>query len=142
MKMNRPTMDYISSLVAGKAKQKLAALEAKRDAVTEKENAARESAKAEVDKVLADASKKVEAIYRKNGITPMNWGNEVTAVKLVVSNDIRELRSKYAEEIRSANKEIEEFNSVVANKQTEVIARLSLGGTAADLDEIIGAIEF
>jgi hypothetical protein len=72
----------------------------------------------------------------------MNWGNEVKAVKLVVSNDVRELRSRCAEEIRSANKEIEEFNGVVAEKQTEVIARLSLGGTAADLDEIIGAIEF
>jgi hypothetical protein len=140
--MNKQTIEYINSLVEEKSKKKLSELEARRDAISKKEDAVIKAAKSNVDKVLTDATKKVEAIYRKNGITPMNWSNEVTAVEIVVSNDIRKLRSKYAEEICSANKEIKEFNGVVAKKQTEVIAKLSLGGTAEDLDKIIGEIEF
>lgn len=142
MKMNKQTIEYINSLVEGKANKKLATLKATRNTVVEKNDAVLNAAKADVDKALADAAKKVEAIYRKHGITPIGWGDDTVAVKVVVGGDVRNLRSKYAEAIRSAESEIVEFNSIIAKKQTEVIAKLSLGGTAADLDEIIGAIEF
>ena len=142
MKMNKQTIEYINSLVEEKSKKKLAELGEKRGAISKKEDAIISAAKSDVDKVLADAEKKIGAIYRKHGITPMDWGYNTVAVKVYISNDVRELHSKYTDEIRSVNKEIEEFNNIVVKKQTEVIAKLSLGGTAEDLDEIISAIEF
>lgn len=142
MKMNKQTIEYINSLVEEKSKKKLAELEAKRDAITKKEEAVLNAAKFEVDKALVEATKKVEAIYRKHGVTPTGWSGDPVAAKVVVHGDVRDLSSKYTEEIRCSNKEIEEFNGIVYKKQTEVIAKLSLGGTAEDLDKIIGAIEF
>lgn len=142
MKMNKQTIEYINSLIEEKSKKKLAELEAKRDAADKKKDAVDNAAKSDVNKLLADTAKKVEAIYRKHGVTPIGWDCEAVAVKVIVYGDVRDLRSKYSDEVRSTNNEITEFNSIVAKKQTEVIAKLSLGGTAEDLDEIIGAIEF
>lgn len=142
MKMNKQTIEYINSLVEEKSKKKLAELEAKRDAITKKDEAVINAAKSDVGKVLADATKKVEAIYRKHGITPMNWCDEVTKVGVNVCDQVRSLRSKFADELASANEAINSFGNIVYKKQTEVIAKLSLGGTAEDLDKIIGEIEF
>lgn len=142
MKMNNQTIAYINSLVEDKAKNKLAELKAKRDAITKKDEAVLNAAKSEVNKVLAEAAKKVEAIYRKHGITPTNWCGNVTKVGVNVCDEVRGLRSEFADELASANNAINSFGGVVHKKQTEVIAKLSLGGTAEDLDKIIGAIEF
>lgn len=142
MKMNKQTIEYINSLVEDKAKKKLAELEAKRDAITKKEEAVISAAKSDVDKVLADAAKKVEAIYRKYGIAPMDWCDKITKVGVKVCDEVRKLRSEFADELESANDAINSFGCVVYKKQTEVVAKLSLGGTAEDLDKIIGEIEF
>lgn len=142
MRMNKQTIEYINSLVDDKAKKKLAELEAKRDAIKKKEEDVICAAKSEVDKVLADAAKKVEAIYRKHSITPTNWCDKVTRVGVKVCDDVRGLRSEFADELESANRAITSFGSIVYKKQTEVIAKLSLGGTAEGLDKIIRAIEF
>ena len=142
MRMNKQTIEYINSLVEEKSKKKLAGLEAKRDAITKKEEAIISAAKSEVDKVLADAAKKVEAIYRKHSITPTNWCGKVTRVGVKVCDDVRGLSSEFADELESANRAITSFGGIVYKKQTEVIAKLSLGGTAEDLDKIIDAIEF
>ena len=141
MKINKQTIAYINSLVEDKAKQKLAALEAKRDAIDKKRDALHATLHAEIQKVLDDAAKKVSAICRKRGITPWDWSNNETNIKLKV-DDIRSYHSKLDEDYRKANTEIEKFKDVIDQKETEVIARLSLGGTAADLDEIISAIKF
>ena len=142
MKMNKQTIEYINSLVEEKSKKKLAELEAKRDAISKKEDAVIKAAKSDVDKVLADATKKVEAIYRKHGITPTKWCGKATKVVVNVSDEVCELRSEFADDLESANNAINSFGGIVYKKQTEVIAKLSLGGTAADLNEIISAIEF
>ena len=142
MKMNKQTIEYINSLVEEKSKKKLSELEAKRDAITKKEEAVLSAAKSEVNKALDEAAKKIEAIYRKYGVTPMSWCDKVTKVGVNVCDQVRSLRSEFADELRDANNAINSFGSTVYKKQTEVIAKLSLGGTAADLDEIIGAIEF
>ena len=141
MKMNKQTIAYINSLVEGKAKKKSDAIEAKLNALRIKNEVLENAVKGEVEKILADAAKKVESVYRKHGITPIKWGDVQKNVKLEVEN-VRELRTKFDKEIQEASNERAEFEHVVAKKQTEVVARLSLGGTAADLDEIIGAIEF
>lgn len=141
MKLNKQTITYINSLVEGKAKAKRDAIDAKSKAVGEKREALVKAVNAEVEKILADAAKKVEAVYRKHGITPTKWGDEQKNVKLELEN-VRDFRTKFDKEIQEASNERVEFEHVVAKKQTEVVARLSLGGTAADLDEIIGAIEF
>lgn len=142
MKMNKQTIEYINSLVEEKSKKKLAELEAKRDAITKKDEAVINAAKSEVNKALADATKKVEAIYRKHGITPTNWCGNATKVGVNVCDEVRGLRSEFADELADANSAINSFSFIVYKKQTEVIAKLSLGGTAEDLDKIIGAIEF
>jgi hypothetical protein len=142
MKMNKQTIEYINSLVEEKSKKKLSELEARRDAISKKEDAVIKAAKSNVDKVLTDAAKKVEAIYRKHGITPTNWCGKATKVGVNVSDEVRGLRSEFADELASANEAINSFGNIVYKKQTEVIAKLSLGGTAEDLDKIIGAIEF
>lgn len=142
MKMNKQTIEYINSLVEDKAKKKLAELEAKRDAISKKEDAVIKAAKSDVDKVLSDATKKVEAIYRKHSITPTDWCGKAIKVGVDIRDEVRGLRSEFADELASANNAINSFGGVVYKKQTEVIAKLSLGGTAEDLDKIIGAIEF
>lgn len=142
MKMNKQTIEYINSLVEEKSKKKLAELEAKRDAITKKENAVVSAAKSEIDKVLAEAAKKIEAIYRKHNITPTDWCHNAVKVGVNVCDQVRSLRSKFADELADANNAINSFGNTVYKKQTEVIAKLSLGGTAEDLDKIIGAIEF
>jgi hypothetical protein len=142
MKMNKQTIEYINSLVEEKSKKKLSELKARRDAISKKEDAVIKAAKSNVDKVLTDATKKVEAIYRKHGITPTNWCGKATKVGVNVSDEVRGLRSEFADELASANEAINSFGNIVYKKQTEVIAKLSLGGTAEDLDKIIGAIEF
>jgi N12 class adenine-specific DNA methylase len=142
MKMNKQTIEYINSLVEEKSKKKLSELKARRDAISKKEDAVINAARSNVDKVLTDAAKKVEAIYRKHGITPTNWCGKATKVGVNVSDEVRVLRSEFAEELASANEAINSFGNIVYKKQTEVIAKLSLGGTAEDLDKIIGAIEF
>ena len=141
MKMNKQTIAYINSLVEDKAKQKLAALEAKRDAIDKKRDSLRAAFHAEIKKILDEAAKKVSAICRKHSVAPMDWANNETEVKLQIE-DVRSYRTKLDEEYLEANTEIVKFKAVVNQKETEVIARLSLGGTAADLDEIIGAIKF
>lgn len=142
MKMNKQTIEYVNSLVAEKSKKKLTELETKRDAITKKENAVVSAAKSEIDKVLDEAAKKVEAIYRKHGLIPMSWCDKVTKVEVKVCDQVCSLRSKFADELADANNAISSFGNTLYKKQTEVIARLSLGGTAEDLDKIISAIEF
>ena len=142
MKMNKQTIEYINSLVEEKSKKKLSELEARRDAITKKEEAVISAAKSEVNKVLSDAAKKIEAIYRKHGITPMNWCDKITKIGVNVCDEVRGLRSEFSDDLENANSEISSFGDIVYKKQTEVIAKLSLGGTAEDLDKIIGAIEF
>lgn len=141
MRINKQTAEYIGSLVDKKAAKKLAEFVAKRDAIDKKRDALRTALNAEIDKVLAEAAKKVSAICRKNGVSPRDWSDEETEVELHVV-DIKTYHSKLDEEYLAANTEVKKFKDVVEQKKTEVIARLSLGGTAADLDEIIGAIEF
>lgn len=142
MKMNKQTIEYINSLVEEKSKKKLAELQARRDAITKKEEAVLSSARSEVNKVLAEAAKKIEAIYRKHNITPTDWCHNVVKVEVNVSDRVRMLRSEFVDELADANNAISSFGNTVYKKQTEVIAKLSLGGTAEDLDKIIGAIEF
>lgn len=141
MKMNKQTIAYIGTLVENKAKQRLAFLEAKRDTVDKNRSALRSTLDAEIEKVLDEMAKKVSAICRKRGFVTINWAGNESNVKLHVEG-VREYRSKLDEEFRAANTEVERFRYVIEQKKDEVIARLSLGGTAADLDEIIGAIEF
>lgn len=141
MKMNRQTVDYIGTLISDKAKKKRDAIQAECDAIRAKRDALREKVDAEVKKTLAEGAKKVSAIYRKHGVTPRAWDDDVEDVKLETSN-VRDIRTKFDEELRKADFEIAKFDRVVKQKQTEVVARLSLGGTAADLDAIIDAIEF
>lgn len=142
MKMNKQTIEYINSLVEDKAKGKLAELRAKRGAIAKKDAAVIDAAKSDVDKVLADATKKVEAIYRKHGITPTNWCGDATKVGVKVRDEVHGLRSEFADELADADSAISSFGDIVAKKQTEVIAKLSLGGTVEDLDKIINSIEF
>lgn len=142
MKMNKQTIEYINSLVEEKSKKKLAELEAKRDAISKKEDAVISAAKSDVNKVLADAAKRIEAVYRKHGITPMSWCGKATKVGVNVCDEVRVLHTELSDDLANANSAINQFGGIVYKKQTEVIAKLSLGGTAEDLDKIIGEIEF
>lgn len=141
MKMNKQTMAYIGTLVENKAKQRLAFLEAKRDAADKNRRALRSTLDAEIEKALDESVKKISAICRKHGFVTINWADREANVKLEV-NGVKEYRSKFDKEFLAANTEVERFKYVIEQKKIEVIAKLSLGGEAADLDEIIGAIEF
>ena len=142
MKMNKQTIEYINSLVEDKAKEKLAELRAKRGAIAKKEEAVIGAAKSDVDKVLADATKKVEAIYRKYGITPTDWCGNAAKVGVKIHDEVRVFRTELSDELADADSAISSFGGIVTKKQTEVIAKLSLGGTVEDLDKIINSIEF
>lgn len=140
MKLNKQAVEYINSLVEAKAKPKLDALKAQHDAAQAKQKRLRDAAKAEVDKALAEAGKKILAIYRKHGVTPHRYGEEVKEIEF--SDNIHFTKTKFDKEVEDASDKVTKFQCAVAQKQTEVVARLSLGGTAEDLDAIIDAIEF
>lgn len=144
MKLNKPTMQYIHSLIANKANEKSEAL---RDeiAAIEKPYIAKRNVYIEAMKsVIENAREKLESLVKKYGYDnpdAWRWRNRSLHVSYYdeVSIDPNDEDKKCLAILRER---IEKVNAAVETKYNEIIAKMTLGGDAADLAKLIDEIEF
>lgn len=141
MKLNKQTIEYIHSLVEGKAKPKKDAA----DAEVKKAEQAYESHKKEfeaaIDAFNADTAKKAAAILKKFGVgTSTDWRGEHYEIEVSVNNIGK--NEKLDKAVDAAKDKRAELDKKVDAAVTEVVAKLTLGGTAADLESLIAELKF
>lgn len=143
MKMNNITMNYIRGLVDDKAKTKRTALSAALEKVQkERENFLGKFNK-EIEKLEADTRKKAEAIGAKYNIPLVkDWSGNDCKIKVDINNFNESGNPYMKKEIETATTKLNEFVEAVAAKSNEIIAKLSLGGTVADLEKLLADIKF
>lgn len=144
MKLNKPTMQYIRTLIENKANERIKELKAELERI-EKPYVCKKNAYIEaVNWVLEEAKRKLEALVKKYGYEAGNklfWKNRrvealyYTEVELNPSEEDKECIDILHERIYSVDKSIE-------LKYNEVIAKITLGGDKNDLVKLIDEIEF
>ena len=144
MKLNKPTMQYIRTLIENKANERIKELRAEVERI-EKPYVCKKNAYIEaVNWVVEEAKRKLEALVKKYGYEAGNklfWKNRrvealyYTEVELNPSEEDKECIDILHERIYSIGKSIE-------LKYNEVIAKITLGGDKNDLVKLIDEIEF
>lgn len=144
MKLNKPTMQYIRTLIENKANERIKELMAEVERI-EKPYVCKKNAYIEaVNWVMEEAKRKLEALVKKYGYEAGNklfWKNRrvealyYTEVELNPSEEDKECIDILHERIYSIGKSIE-------LKYNEVIAKITLGGDKNDLVKLIDEIEF
>ena len=144
MKLNKPTMQYIRTLIENKANERIKELKAELERI-EKPYVCKKNAYIEaVQWVLEEAKRKLEALVKKYGYESgekLFWKNRrvealyYTEVELNPSEADKECIDILHERIYSITKSIEV-------KYNEVIAKITLGGDKNDLVKLIDEIEF
>lgn len=144
MKLNKPTMQYIRTLIENKANERIKELKMEVERI-EKPYVCKKNAYIEaVNWVLEEAKRKLEALVKKYGYEAGNklfWKNRrvealyYTEVELNPNEEDKECIDILHERIHSIGKSIE-------LKYNEVIAKITLGGDKNDLVKLIDEIEF
>lgn len=144
MKLNKPTMQYIRTLIENKACERIKELRAEVERI-EKPYVCKKNAYIEaVNLVMEEAKRKLEALVKKYGYEAgdkLFWKNRsvealyYTKVELNPSGEDKEYIDILHERIRSIGESIE-------LKYNEVIAKITLGGDKNDLVKLIDEIEF
>ena len=144
MKLNKPTMQYIRTLIENKANERIKELKAELERI-EKPYVCKKNAYIEaVNWVLEEAKRKLEALVKKYGYEAGNklfWKNRCvealyyTEVELNPNEEDKECIDILHDRIRSIAKSTEV-------KYNEVIAKITLGGDKNDLVKLIDEIEF
>lgn len=144
MKLNKPTMQYIRTLIENKANERIKELKVELERI-EKPYVCKKNAYIEaVQWVLEEAKRKLEALVKKYGYEAGNklfWKNRrvealyYTEVELNPSEEDKECIDILHKRIYSIGKSID-------SKYNEVIAKITLGGTKNDLVKLIDEIEF
>ena len=148
MRINKTTSDYIKSLVRAKAQPKVDALNASLANANEKDTTLRNEYCAEIQKLQEKANAEAKKIAKKFKIDPfhyINWRGEQSEQNPEADFDEftgKSIITPLKTEIDKIQAQIEELNNKIEQKCTEVIARLSLGGTAEDLDRLIAELKF
>ena len=148
MRINKTTIEYIKGLVKAKAQPKLDALNASLEKAKEKDSALRESYNAEIEKLQKKATAdalRLASKFKIDVLHYMNWNNEKCEREAVA--DFSDFTGSVI--LTSVTAEIEKTKSLIGalkneieKKCTEIVARLSLGGTVADLDRLIAELKF
>lgn len=144
MKLNKPTMQYIRTLIENKANERIKELKAELERI-EKPYVCKKNAYIEaVQWVQEEAKRKLEALVKKYGYEAENklfWKNRrvealyYTEVELNPSEEDKQCIDILKERIYSIAKSID-------SKYNEVIAKITLGGDKNDLVKLIDEIEF
>lgn len=144
MKLNKPTMQYIRTLIENKADERIKELKAELERI-EKPYVCKKNAYIEaVNWVVEEAKRKLEALVKKYGYEAGNklfWKNRrvealyYTEVELNPSEEDKECIDILHERIYRITKSIN-------SKYNEVIAKITLGGDKNDLVKLIDEIEF
>ena len=140
MKLNKPTMQYIRTLIENKANERIKELRAEIERI-EKPYVCKKNAYIEaVDWVLEEAKRKLEALVKKYGYKLLCENRRVealyyTEVELYPDGEDKECIDILHDRIRSIAKSTEV-------KYNEVIAKITLGGDKNDLVKLIDEIEF
>lgn len=144
MKLNKPTMQYIRTLIENKANERIKELKAEIERI-EKPYVCKKNAYIEaVNLVVEEAKRKLEAIVKKYGYeagAKLFWKNRrvealyYTEVELNPSEEDQIYIDILREKLRSICESTE-------MKYNEVIAKITLGGDKDDLAKLIDEIEF
>ena len=145
MKLNKPTMQYIRTLIEDKANERIKELRAEVERI-EKPYICKKNAYIEaVNWVVEEATRKLEALVKKYGYEEAGkeWFLKsrrvealyYTEVELNPSEEDKQCIDILHERIFSVGKSIE-------LKYNEVIAKITLGGDKNDLVKLIDEIEF
>jgi len=141
--MTNITMNYIHGLVADKAKTKRTALKETLEKVQKEREDFLDKFDKEISKLEADTKKKAEAIGAKYNIPPKkDWSGNNYKIRVEINNFDEDKNTYMKKEIDAAEKKLNEFDAVVAAKSNEIIAKLTLGGTVADLEKMIADTKF
>ena len=140
MKLNKPTMQYIRTLIENKANERIKELRAEIERI-EKPYVCKKNAYIEaVNCVLEETKRKLEALVKKYGYE-LFWKNRrvkalyYTEVELNPNGEDKEYIDILHDRICSIAKSTEV-------KYNEVIAKITLGGDKNDLIKLIDEIEF
>ena len=141
MKLNKQTMEYIRSLVEGKAKPKKDAADAEVEKAKQAYEKCEKEFRAALDAFRADSAKKAAAILKKFGFgTSTDWHDRPQEIEVEVSHVGS--NGKLDKAVETAKDKRAELNEKVEAAVTEIVAKLTLGGTAADLERLIAELKF
>lgn len=142
MKMNKEVKNYIASLVEKKAATKRAELTKAQYEAEAKCKATLDKFQKDIDAVTAPVVGKIEALMKKYGIShETDWRGVREPVEIRVDGvggDNKALNDAYSK----ASAKVCAFDEKVRTTVGEVIAKLSLGGTAEDLERIVSELKF
>lgn len=144
MKLNKPTMQYIRTLIENKANERSKEIRAEVERIEKPYVCKRNAYIEEVNLAVEEAKRKLEALVKKYGYdaeAKLFWENRrveamyYTEVELNPSEEDQIHIDILREKLRS----ICESTEV---KYNEVIAKITLGGDKDDLVKLIDEIEF
>lgn len=144
MKLNKPTMQYIHSLIADKANEKVKVLRHEIDTIEKPYICKRNAYLEAVKYAIEEAQEKLEALVKKYGYTDSDtWGWRNRKIEVYSYDDVGIVPNDEDKKCLAILRErIEKVNAAVEAKYNEVIAKMTLGGDAADLAKLIDEIEF
>ena len=141
MKINKTTTTYITSLIEAKAKPKMDAIDKRLEAAQAKASEVLDALAADMAKIKAEAEAKAKAAMKKRGVSfHKGWSGQTYEPEVEFSHDSGE--TKFHAEIEKVEDEKRELKKRIEEKRVEIIAKLTLGGTVADLERLIAELRF
>lgn len=142
MKINKSVEAYVSKLVHDKANEKLEELRKERDALVAKYEDNDKKYDEALEELLADTKVKIEALMAKHKVV-LNDQWRTPSVSVYAYDSAHTKRPESIEQKRLAiEKEMLKIENIANEKTTEIIAKLTLGGTTEDLEKMVAAVNF
>lgn len=144
MKLNKPTMQYIRTLIENKANERRKEIRAEVERIEKPYVCKRNAYIEEVNLAVEEAKRKLEALVKKYGYdagAKFFWGNRRVEAMYYTEVELNpsEEDQIYIDILREKLRSICESTEV---KYNEVIAKITLGGDKDDLVKLIDEIEF
>lgn len=142
MKVNKSVEAYVSKLVNDKADEKREEIRKERNALVAKYEENDKKYNKALKELLFDTKVKIEALMAKHKVALKNpW--LTPSVNVYAYDDAKTNCPESVEQKRKAlEDEMERLRNIADEKVTEIIAKLTLGGTAEDLEKMVADIKF
>lgn len=149
MRVNKQVVSYVTQKVNELADVKRKPLVEERGAIAESNRKAISEYRSDVADLGNRCASEIYVLLNKHGLKLRNPGRITGSKFRCLNGDVYyecELEPNDSDErnarIEAIRTELERINSEVSMKVNEIIARLSLGGTAGDLDQMLASVIF
>ena len=148
MRVNKQVVSYVTQKVNELADVKRKPLAEELEAIEERNRKAISEYRSDVAELGKRCSQEIGKLLKKHGLK-LRYPDRVTGKFWCIDSDAYgdfnvdvDDSEENKQKIKAINGELDHIRSDVKCKVDEIIARLSLGGTAGDLDQMLSAVSF